>query len=131
MGEPTASQRNFDSVKLLKYGFSQYETVEYKSKNYQVDEYRNILLTPEKIKIVTQRPVYFVVKKGEEVKGVDERVTFDISKKGVKAGDKIGELEILKNGKVIYKVPLTVEQDVKKANFFDVLGRTFKSVFLK
>ncbi|QVK17040.1 D-alanyl-D-alanine carboxypeptidase [Mycoplasmatota bacterium] len=121
MGEASPTQRNYDTVKLLKYGFSQYEAVEYQSINYKVDEYKNILLTPQKIKIVT--------KKGEKPTGLEEQFNFTIDKNGVKAGEQIGELKILKDGKVIYTVPLTVEQDVKKASYFDVLGRTFKSMF--
>ncbi|QVK17042.1 D-alanyl-D-alanine carboxypeptidase [Mycoplasmatota bacterium] len=129
MGEASPTQRNYDTVKLLKYGFSQYEAVEYRSKNYKVDEYKNILLTPQKIKIVTNDPIYFVTKKGEKPTGLEEQFKFTIDKNGVKAGEQIGELEILKDGKVIYTVPLTVEQEVKKASYFDVLGRTFKSMF--
>ncbi len=131
MGETTPSQRSYDTVKLLNYGFSQYEAVEYKSKNYQVDEYQNILLTPQRIKIVTNDPVYFVTQKGEEIKGLEERFNFNIGKNGVKVGEQIGELEILKDGKVIYTVPLTVEQDVEKASYFEVLGRTIKSMFFR
>ncbi|QVK17036.1 hypothetical protein KHQ81_09060 [Mycoplasmatota bacterium] len=129
MGEASPTQRIYDTVNLLKYGFCQYEAVEYRSKNYKVDEYKNILLTPQKIKIVTNDPIYFVTKKGEKPTGLEEQFNFTIDKNGVKAGEQIGELEILKDGKVIYTVPLTVEQDVKKASYFEVLRRTFKSMF--
>ncbi len=129
MGEVSPDQRSFDTVQLLNYGFGQYEAVEYKSKNFKVGEYSNILLTPHKVKIVTYEPIYFVTKKGEELKDLDERIKFSMNDKPVKAGDKIGELEILKNGKVVYTVPLTVEHSVKKASYFDVIGRVFKSIF--
>ncbi len=129
MGEDTSSQRNYDTVKLLNYGFSQYEAVEYKSNNYQVDEYSNILLTPQKVKIITNEPIYFVTKKGEQPKGLEEKITFTINDKGAKVGDTIGNLQVYQDGKIIYTVPLTVQQDVNKASYFEVLGRTLKSLF--
>ncbi len=128
MGEASPTQRNYDTVKLLNYGFSQYEAMEYKTKNLKVDEYENILLTPQKIIIVTKEPVHFLTKKGETPTGLEERFNYRIDKKGVKAGEVVGELEILKNNKVIYTVPLTVEKDCERASFFEVLGRLFKNI---
>jgi len=131
MGEASPSQRSYDTVKLLNYGFSQFEIVEYKSKNYQVGEYSNMLLTPTKIKIVTNEPVYFVVKKGQELKGIDEQINFTIKEGKIKTGEKIGDLTLIKNGKVVYTVPLTVEEDVNKASFFELFGRMIKSMYFK
>ncbi len=131
MGEETPSKRNYDTVSLLNYGFSQYEAVEYKSKGYHIGDYDNLLLTPQKVKIVTKEPIYFLTKKGVKPSGLEENFTYYIDKSGVKKGSEIGKLEIIKKGKVVYTVPLTVEQDCRRASFFQVIGRVLKTVLFK
>lgn len=128
MGEETPSKRNYETVKLLNYGFSQYELVEYRPKNYQVDTYENLLFKPEKVKIVSKDAVYFVTKKGESLKNLEERYEFLIDKEGIKKGDIIGKLEILQNGKVVYSVPLTVDSDCEKASILTVIGRVLRTI---
>ncbi|HEY8364288.1 MAG TPA: D-alanyl-D-alanine carboxypeptidase family protein [Haloplasmataceae bacterium] len=129
MGEANTSQRNFETVKLLKYGFSQYECVEYKEKNSPITEYENMLFSPQKVKIVTKEPVILLTKKGVLPENYEERYTFSISERGAKVGDEVGKLELIHNGQVVYTVPLTIDKDLSKASFFDIMGRLLKNIF--
>ena len=129
MNCPTAEKRSFETVKLLNYGFAQFELLEYRSKYYEVDEYRNVMLSPNKFKIVTNEPIYFVVKKGESLENLVERYEYNIDRKTLRVGDEIGQLEIMRGNEVIYTVPLTVSEDIHRANFFAILGRMFKLLF--
>ena len=47
----------------------------------------------------------------------------------VKKGNKIGTVEILdENDKLITEGDVTVDKDIKKANFFDYLAMNFKTI---
>ncbi|NLC95736.1 MAG: D-alanyl-D-alanine carboxypeptidase [Bacilli bacterium] len=129
MGETSSSQRNYDTVKLLNYGFSQYEAYVYRPKDYVVDEYDHILLTPRKVKVIIKEPIVFVVKKGEKPEGLTEKFTYEINRKGVSKNEVIGKLEIIQNDQVVYTVPLYVDEDCKKASIFEVLNRLLKNIF--
>lgn len=131
MGEATPSKRNYETVRLLNYGFGQYEAVEYRPKKHVVDYYENLLFSPQRVRIVTKEPIYFVTKKGEKQTELVENYEFYINKGGVKAGDIVGKLEVLRKGKVVYTVPLTVEKDCEKASVFVVFGRVIKSILFK
>ena len=41
-------------------------------------------------------------------------------------GDKIGTLDIISNGSIIKNIDITVKEDVKKANLFDLMKRNIK-----
>ncbi|MDF2700893.1 MAG: D-alanyl-D-alanine carboxypeptidase [Haloplasmataceae bacterium] len=129
MGAETSTKRNADTVKLLNFGFAQFEAVEYRPDKYEVTEYKNILLTPQKVKIVTNKPIYFVVKKGENLEGITEKFEYTIDKDHITTGEEIGKLELIKNGKVVYTVPLTIAEDCHRANYIQILGRLFRVTF--
>lgn len=131
MGETTSSQRNFDTVKLLNYGFSQYEAYEYRPKDYVVDVYENLLITPRKVKVIIKEPIVFIVKKGEKPEGLTEKYTYEINRKGIRKDEVIGKLEIIQNNEVVYTAPLFVEEECKKANIFEVLNRLMKNIFFQ
>ena len=43
-------------------------------------------------------------------------------------GDKIGTFDIISNGNVIKNIDITVKEDVKKANIFDLIKRNIKMI---
>ena len=48
----------------------------------------------------------------------------------LKTGDKVGDFEIISNGKVINKIDVTVKEDVLKANIWDLFKRNMSNVLI-
>ncbi|ERJ12824.1 D-alanyl-D-alanine carboxypeptidase family protein [Haloplasma contractile] len=127
MGAETSQKRNADIVNLIKYGFSQYEVVDYVDKGVVMDQYENMMMKPNNVDVVTKEPISFLVKKGTEIKDLEQDIEYTIPKNGAKAGDTIGKITIYKDGDP-YEVELTVTEDIEKAGIFQLFGRMFKNV---
>lgn len=123
MGNSTSAKRNFETVKLLNYGFSVYEVKEYRPKDYKVDEYESLFFKPQKVDIITKDPIYFVVKKGTELEGYKDRYEMNINQANYQPGDVVGKYQVLRNNKVVYEVDLTVANQVERVNLFDLYLR--------
>jgi D-alanyl-D-alanine carboxypeptidase (penicillin-binding protein 5/6) len=129
MGEPDTTNRNDEAMRMLDYGFNQYEiqSVLFKSSNLGKVE---ILKGQQKyVEIMPMEEVAILNKKGEAKK---ENITYDIQINKlvapVKTGEKIGILIIKENGKVIRKVAITVKEDVNKATIFSLYFRHLRDV---
>lgn len=130
MGCSSSTIRNNETRKLLNYGYSMYELQEYKPANLKVGEYESIYLQPEKVAVMTKDAVYFVVPKGQRVEGLREEFNYHLTRQSYKPGDVIGEYRIIKDGDVVYKVDLIVNQEIERAGFLQLFIRTMKRVFI-
>jgi serine-type D-Ala-D-Ala carboxypeptidase (penicillin-binding protein 5/6) len=126
MGNTTPAKRSNETVKLLNYGYSLYEVQEYRPADYVVGEYESIYMSPRRVNVITKEPIYFVVKKGEKLEGFRDEFHFDFTEDEYQVGDVIGHYKIIKNGKVVDEVELTVSEDVKRVNFFELFFRTLE-----
>ncbi|WP_425449450.1 D-alanyl-D-alanine carboxypeptidase family protein [Dethiothermospora halolimnae] len=116
MGAKTKEQRKETSKELLEYAMKNFKNKVMVSKDditkVTVDKGEN----PD-LNIYPKKDFIKLVKKTDEIKVekiVDEEITAPIKK-----GDKLGEMVVYKNGKVLEKIDLIAERAVEKRNIFE------------
>ena len=129
MGEPDSDTRNKDVSSIFDYVYAQYglqkivdtETV---LKEVKVEKGKN-----EYAKIVAKEDITDLYNKNDG----ETDFTYDIDINKIKApiskGDVVGKLTLKENGNTIKTVDLTVQEDVKKANIFELYLRYLKQIF--
>lgn len=130
MGEPTTSMRSKDTMALLNYAFSNYETKVLVAKGTVVGTVSDITLTPYHQNIVTSNDVNIVLPKGEEVKEV--RYETNINQQKIKQfhNQNIGKLTVYYDDKIYAEVELNLEKQIQKTSFLDLLFLVFQEIFL-
>ncbi len=129
MKEPTPNARNSDTIGLLNYGFSNYKVKTILDTN-------KILGKVEVIKGKTKNVEIILKENATNLENINEekKYTYNILTKPVKApikkGDIVGTLEIIESGKVISKFDITVKEDVKKANIWDLYKRNLNTILI-
>lgn len=123
LGCETAKIRNGEICKMLDYGFANFETFVAAEKGEKITTAEIQRGTPQKITAVTADRITALVKKGEtdSVKSkvlMDDKVSLPL-----KAGDKVGILQVLKDGKVVGECDLVSNCDVEKASFTELIKR--------
>ena len=127
MGEENKDNRSEDTISLMEYGFSNYGI-----KNiYKKDEYNKTIYidnaSNRSVKYHLNNDVNMIVNKNDkDVKYNVQEKLYDI-KAPLKKGDSVGILELTYNNK-IYKYNLVVNEDIKKANYFEVYFNLFKDI---
>jgi D-alanyl-D-alanine carboxypeptidase (penicillin-binding protein 5/6) len=121
LGSKTGTIRFNETSKLLNYGFSNFENKQIVSRSEPLLEIEVLKSKIKSVPVYASEDYYGVVKKGESV---DFAVSVDIPNK-VKAplasGDKVGTVTISKNGVVVKKIDLVVEQNIDKLTYLDGL----------
>ena len=129
MGEPDSDTRNKDVSSIFDYVYAQYglqkivdtETI---LKEVKVEKGKN-----EYAKIVAKEDITDLYNKNDG----ETDFTYDIDINKIKApiskGDVVGKLTLKENGNTIKTVDLTVQEDVKKANIFELYLRYLKQIF--
>ena len=79
--------------------------------------------TPEEIQAVTADRVTALVKKGETDSVTTKVVMDDKVPLPLKEGDKVGSLQVLKDGKVVGECDLVSDRSVEKASFTQLVKR--------
>lgn len=123
MGEPDSATRNSETTKLLDYGFEQYELETLLTKNSIIGETKISKSTKENVSIVPTQDITLLHKKGEKKKNSSYELKLDNIKVPIKKGEKVGILKILQDDNVIREVPVSVKEDIKKANIFELYIR--------
>lgn len=125
MGAPTPKERNKQITEMLDYAFSQYTTHKMFDKGTALGEVTVNKGTKQKIEAVTDDDVSILSKKGETVDDIEKVVELSQNVKApIEKGDKIGELIMKKEGKVLVKVDLVANEDVDHANWWQLFKRT-------
>lgn len=127
MGAPSWKERNEMAAKLLDYGFSKYESIKLVKKGEVVDEIKLPKCKPDLIKILAKEDLNVIYEKGSKG-NIEKKVQINKELKlPLKKGDSIGTIDAVDGNKVLNKTDAVVDSDIKKINFFDSLGRGFKS----
>ena len=129
MGEETSKIRNEEITRMLDYGFNTYNVVTYLNKNTKVGEFKSDKSNLIKVNIVPLQDVNIVNKKGNKKRKLTYELTINKNKLPIKKGDKVGYLNIKENGKNLYKIDVTLEKTLKKANIIELLIRNIGEIF--
>ena len=123
MGEADSKTRNQEISEMLDYAFAQYEVETILSKDSvlkteEVEKGKN-----KYVDLVPLNEVSFLNKKGSNKKNASYEMSINDLKAPLKYGDVVGKLVIKEDGNIIREVDVTVKEDVKKANIFELYLR--------
>lgn len=128
MGEPDSKTRNSEVSQMLDYAFAQYELETMLSTKSVVKKIKVDKSVDKYAEIVPKENVNFVNKKSQGKKNASYEVDLDNIKAPIKKGDKVGMLLIKEDNKVIRKVELTVNKDIKKANLLELYWQNLQDI---
>lgn len=129
MGEPDSKTRNQEISEMLDYAFAQYE-VEVMLSEDSVLETKEVEKGKTKYaELVPINEVSFLNKKGLNKKNASYEIKVENLKAPLKHGDIVGTLIIKEESEIIREVPITVKEDVKKANIFELYWRHLTDIF--
>ena len=129
MGEDTSQRRNTEMSKLLDYGFNRYNVKEYLTKNTKVGTLKNDKSTIGKVNIVPKEDINVLIKKGNKNRKLSYKLNVTNKKLPLKKGNVVGYLDIYEKGKKLYKIDVTIDNDLKKANILELLIRNLGDFF--
>ncbi|MEK4874382.1 MULTISPECIES: D-alanyl-D-alanine carboxypeptidase family protein [Bacillus] len=125
-GAPTPKSRNTQISKMLDYAFARYETSPIYGQGETLGQVKISKGKKSKIDAKTAESVSVLIKKGEALNKLQRDIHL---KKDIKApvhkGDKIGELVLKKDGKILSKTPLISEENVAKAGWWQYYKKAF------
>lgn len=127
MGVDSPDNRTSDTVKLLNYGFNTYKLSTIYEKNKVIDEVRVEKGKKDSVKILLMNDATELLNINDKEKEYTINLNIDKIVAPVKKGQKIGMAEIIDNeGNSITSVPITVSEDVLKANIWDYFKRNLE-----
>lgn len=123
MASPTSNERNATAVKLLDYGFA----------NYELFKEEASVLTPLKVTagkqnllpLCYQAPT-FLLQKGEKSRVKEEIVLPEKISAPVNKGQVVGTVRWILDGKEIGRADICAAEEVKRLSFFDVFAKLFE-----
>ena len=128
MGEADSKTRNQEVSEMLDYAFAQYKLDNLLEDGYSLGKYKVYNGKDEFVTVIPKDGATILRKKGEKSsKATYEALVYEL-KAPLKKGDIVGSLKIKEDGKIIKKVKLTVDKNVKKANYLELLGRNIRDM---
>ncbi|KGM95639.1 D-alanyl-D-alanine carboxypeptidase [Clostridium novyi A str. 4552] len=128
VGAPTYKIRNRDASMLMNYGFSKFESKKVVAKDSDV----------EKITLDKKGEKFFFAKAKDDLnlvleRGVKNKITkkcvLDKNKKEYKRGEIIGHCEVYVNDKLLGKVPVYSDRDIKTYGILDSIKYNIMNLF--
>lgn len=127
MGAPSWKERNEMAGKLLDYGFAKFESIKLVKKGEIIEEIRLPKCKPDHIKLLAKDDLNVIYEKGNKG-NIEKKVQIDKNLKlPLKKGDRIGIIEAVDGDKVLNKIEITADSDIRKINLLDSIGRAFRS----
>lgn len=126
MGAPSPKERNAQVTKMLDYAFSQFMTHPLYKRGVDLKTVSISKGNKKNVTGVTSEPISVLTAKGGSAKDFTKKIKLDKHLKApVMKGEKIGTLEIMKNGKKVTSSPIVAKNTVKKASWWDLYKRSF------
>lgn len=129
MGEPDSKTRNAEITSMLDYAFAQYEIETVLSTDSVLGKRKVEKGKDEYVTIVPTKNINLLYKKTDDRKNVTYDVKIDSLKAPIKKGDIVGKVEIKDGNNILNTIDVTVNNDVKKANVFELYLRNLKKIF--
>ncbi|WHY65574.1 D-alanyl-D-alanine carboxypeptidase family protein [Neobacillus sp. SuZ13] len=125
-GAPTSKERNAQVTKMLNYAFNQYQTHPMYKRNQIIAKARISKGQEKSIEAVTSEPISLLTKKGEKTEDVKQKIKINKNLQApINKGDKIGTIQLIKDGKVFVESPLLARGTVKEAGWWTLYKRSF------
>jgi serine-type D-Ala-D-Ala carboxypeptidase (penicillin-binding protein 5/6) len=125
-GAPTSKERNAQVTKMLNFAFAQYQTHPMFKRNQVIGNAKVNKGAEKKVEAVTSEPLSLLTKKGEKTEDVQRKVTLNKNLSApINKGDKVGTIQLVKEGKVVLESELVAKNDVKEAGWWTLYKRSF------
>lgn len=127
MGAPSWKERNEMAGKLLDYGFAKYESIKLVKKGEVIEEIKLPKCKPDVVKILAKDDLNVIFEKGNKG-NIEKKVQINNNLNlPIKKGDPIGVIEAVDGDKVLNKIEVVADSNIKKINLLDSIGKAFKS----
>jgi D-alanyl-D-alanine carboxypeptidase (penicillin-binding protein 5/6) len=127
MGEVKEHDRVEDSLKMLNYGYSAYDTVRLYKAGQVIETPRVYKGAEDTVKIGVKADQYITVPKGLADKAKPQVEHIDPLIAPIADGQQVGTVKLVSDGKVISQFPIVALQAVPQAG---VVGRVWDSLML-
>ena len=127
MGEESIEKRSSDTVKLLNYGFNTFKVNLIKHKSEILGKVNVQKGKKENVDVVLVNDLIELLNVSDKPSNYKFKILVDKITAPVKKGDVIGKVKVLNdNGILISEVDITVNENVLKANLWDLFKRNIK-----
>ena len=127
MGEESIEKRSSDTVKLLNYGFNTFKVNLIKHKSEIIGKVNVQKGKKENVDVVLVNDLIELLNVSDKPSNYKFKILVDKITAPVKKGDVIGKVKVLNdNGILISEVDITVNENVLKANLWDLFKRNLK-----
>ena len=127
MGEESIEKRSQDTVKLLNYGFNTYKVNLIKDKKEVLGKVKVEKGKKEYVDAVLVNDAIELLNVNDKVSKYNFKIDIEKIVAPIKKGNVIGKVQILnEDNKIINEVDITVKEDVKKANIWDLFLRNLR-----
>ena len=127
MGEESIEKRSSDTVKLLNYGFNTFKVNLIKNKSEILGKVNVQKGKKENVDVVLINDLIELLNASDKPSNYKFKILVDKITAPVKKGDVIGKVKVLNdNGILISEVDITVNENVLKANLWDLFKRNLK-----
>jgi serine-type D-Ala-D-Ala carboxypeptidase (penicillin-binding protein 5/6) len=126
LGAPTSPIRNQEISQMMDYAFSQYHSQVIYKQGQVVEEVKIQKGKQETIKLLAEKQLGLLAKKGEPLKDYQKQVVVQVKKAPIHKGQIVGYVAISRNGEELGRVNLVSGQDIAKANIWDMFKRTVR-----
>lgn len=127
MGEESIEKRSSDTVKLLNYGFNTFKVNLIKNKSEILGKVNVQKGKKENVDVVLVNDLIELLNASDKPSNYKFKILVDKIIAPVKKGDVIGKVKVLDdNGFLISQVDITVNENVLKANLWDLFKRNLK-----
>ncbi|BCU81680.1 D-alanyl-D-alanine carboxypeptidase DacF [Polycladomyces abyssicola] len=128
MGEPNAKTRNHEVSRMLDFAYSQYTNRLIYRKDDPIAERRVEKGDPGRILIKAPYPLSILMKKGDKPQQYQRRIVWNDLQAPVAKGQKIGEIQIIKDGRIVSRMALNSPLAIRRAGLWATWKRVSKSV---
>lgn len=127
MGEESIEKRSSDTVKLLNYGFNTFKVNLIKNKSEILGKVNVQKGKKENVNVVLVNDLIELLNASDKPSNYKFKILVDKITAPVKKGDVIGKVKVLNDsGILISQVDITVNENVLKANLWDLFKRNLK-----
>lgn len=130
MGCETSKIRFEESIRLLDYGFANYDSIPIGKKNEVMAKVLVHKGKDEYIEAVLERDGYILVPKGKDTNISKEIILPEFIESPVEQGEEIGYLIVNLDGKEVDKIRLITKHSIEKANLTEMFKKVLKSLLI-
>lgn len=123
MNEPSGEVRSSETSKMLDYGYNMYSIDNLIKKDTSLGKIKVNLGDSNYATLVAKEEVNILNNKTNNERKVKYKIKTDSIIAPIKKGDKVGEIEVIEDNKIIMTIDLTTTKDIKKANIFKAFYR--------